>query len=52
MYIGVDGKLRENRVKNASENDPGKRSQSDPKMDPKLEPETIKDRKNEGLRCI
>ena len=43
------GKIDE---KNASEIDHGKSSKNDPKMDPKLEPGTVKNRENRGPRCI
>ena len=52
MYIGFDRKLYENRCQNVSEIDDGKNSKNDPKMDPKLEPGTIKNRENRGPRCI
>ena len=52
MYIGFDRKLYENRCQNVSEIDDGKNSKNDPKMDPKLEPGTIKNQENRGPRCI
>ena len=52
MHIRFDRKLCENWCQNVSEIDVGKSWKNGGKIDPDLEPGTIKNRENRGPRCI